>query len=200
MNSRRCMGLVPFSDIDPSSGSKGRERGDARHYGNKRSFSARRPGIPGRDPEIGRQPGSTLAVSSRFVKAGRPGKQGRFLFGAGIAVSFEMLRTEVERVGLALPRERRLDSALCFPSRHGLGFAWTRVEDHPPEAPGLGLVAPLLGQNGEVPQSQVAVNAPVDAAELVGTLRCRSGNTPERRRSLPMSLFPPRGYLLGAIQ
>ena len=158
----------------------------------KRSFPARRPGIPGRDPEIGRQPGYTLAVSGRFVKAGRPGKQGRFVFGAGPAVSFETLRTEVERVGLALPRERRLDSALCFPSRHGLGVAWTRVEDHPPKAPGLGLVAPLLGQNGEVPQGQVAVDAPVDAAELVGTLRCCSGITPERRGSLPMSLLPLR--------
>jgi len=39
----------------------------------------------------------------------------------------------------------------------------------------------------------VAVNAPVDAVELVGTLPRCSGNTPERRGSLPMSRFPPRG-------
>ncbi len=103
-----------------------------------------------------------------------------------------MLRTEAERVGLALPRKRRLDSALCFPSRHGLGIAWTRVEGHPPKAPGLGLVAPLLGQNGEVPQGEVAVDALVDATKLVGTLRCCSGITPERRGSLPMSLLPLR--------
>ncbi len=160
--------------------------------GKKRSFPARRPGIPGRDPEIGQQPGSTLVVSGRFVKAGRPGKQGRFLFGAGIAVSFETLRTEVERVGLALPRERRLDSALCFPSRHGLGVAWTGVVNHPPKAPGLGLVAPLLGQNGEVPQGEVAADALVDATKLFGPLRCCSGITPERRGSLPMSLLPLR--------
>ncbi len=51
---------------------------------------------------------------------------------------------------------------------------------------------PLLGQHGEVAQSEVAGDALIDAAELVGTLRCCPGNTPERRGSLPMSLLPLR--------
>jgi len=81
-----------------------------------------------------------------------------------------------------------------FPSRHGLGVSWTRVEDHPPEPPGLDRIASLLGQRSKVPQGEVSVDSLDDAAELVGTLHCCSGNTPERRGSLPMSLFPPRGF------
>ena len=52
---------------------------------------------------------------------------------------------------------------------------------------------PLLGQHGEFAQSDVAVDALIDAGELVGILRCCSWNAPERRGSLPMSLLPPRG-------
>ena len=45
------------------------------------------------------------------------------------------------------------------------------------------------------------VGALVDATELIGTLRCCPGNTPERRGSLPMSLLPLRDcLLLGVIQ
>jgi hypothetical protein len=80
--------------------------------------------------------------------------RGRFLFGAGLPASCETFRTKAEGVGLALPGGKLFDSPLCFPSRHGLGVAWTRVEDHPPEPPGLGRVAPLLGQNGEVAQAR----------------------------------------------
>ena len=60
---------------------------------------------------------------------------------------------------------------LCFPTRHGLGVAWTGVEDHPPEPPGLDSVTALLGQHGEISQREVAVDALVDATELVGTLQ-----------------------------
>jgi hypothetical protein len=52
---------------------------------------------------------------------------------------------------------------------------------------------PLLGQHGEFAQSEVAVDALVDARELVGTLRCCSWNAPERQGSLPMSLIPLQG-------
>ena len=49
--------------------------------------------------------------------------------------------------------------------RNGLGVAWTGFEDHPPEPPGLGPVAALLGQDGQVAQGEVAIDA-----LLVGTL------------------------------
>ena len=47
-----------------------------------------------------------------------------------------------------------------------LGFVWAGVEHHPPEPPGLGPVAALLGQDGEVAQGEMAVGALVDAAEM----------------------------------
>ena len=71
-----------------------------------------------------------------------------------------------------------LDLPLRFPSRHGLGVARAGVEDHSPEPPGL-------GQDGEVSQGQVAVDALVDATELVGTLE----------RQDP----PPAGFGLGRL-
>jgi hypothetical protein len=64
-----------------------------------------------------------------------------------------------------------LDSLRCFPARHGLGIDWARLEDHPPEPPGLGPITALLGLDGEVAQREVAVDALVDATELVGTLQ-----------------------------
>ena len=77
------------------------------------------------------------------------------------------------------------DSPLRFPARHGLGVAWTDVEDHSPEPPGLRPVTALLGQDGEVPQCQVAVDALVDTTEPVGTLQ---GQDP-----------PPAGFGLGPL-
>ncbi len=73
----------------------------------------------------------------------------------------------------------------CFPTRHGLGVVWTGVEDHPPEPPGLDSVTALLGQHGEISQREVAVDALVDATELVGTL--------QRQDS------PPAGFSLGRL-
>ncbi len=102
-----------------------------------------------------------------------------------MAVSLETSLAEAEGVGLALPGGRRLDFPLCFPARRGQGVAWTGVEDHPPELPGLGPVAALFGQNVEDAQSEVAVDALVDAAELVGTLQ----------RQDP----PPAGFGLGRL-
>jgi hypothetical protein len=57
------------------------------------------------------------------------------------------------------------------------GVAWTGVENHPPEPPGLDSVTALLGQHGEISQREVAVDALVDATELVGTLQ-RQGPPP----------------------
>src|SRR5271157_6509389 len=90
---------------------------------------------------------------------------------------------EAEGVGLAQPGGKLLDSALCFPARHSLSVAWTGVEDHFPEPPGLGPVAPLFGQNGEVAQCQVAVDALIDATKLVATLESQDP--------------PPAGFGLG---
>jgi len=59
-------------------------------------------------------------------------------------VSLETSLAEAEGIGLTLPTGKLLDSLRCFPARHGLGVAWTRLEDHPPGPPGLGPVAALL--------------------------------------------------------
>src|SRR5271157_5953937 len=67
----------------------------------------------------------------------------------------------------ALPCGRRLGFPLCFPARRGLGVAWAGVEDHIPERPGLGPVARFFGQDGEVTQGEVAIDALIDATKLV---------------------------------
>jgi len=78
-------------------------------------------------------------------------------------MSLETSLAEAEGVGLTLPGGKLLDSLRCFPARHGLGVARAGALDHPPEPPGRGAVAVFLGQNGEVAQGQVAVDALVDA-------------------------------------
>ena len=65
-----------------------------------------------------------------------------------MSVSLETSLAEAEGVGLTKCGGKLLDLPLRFPSRHGLGIAGTRVEDQPPEPPGLGLVAAFLGQDG----------------------------------------------------
>ena len=87
-----------------------------------------------------------------------------------LVVSLETSLAEAEGVGLTLPGGKLLDSLRCFPARHGLGVARARVEDHSPELPGLGPVTAFLGQDGEVAQDEVAVDALVDATELVKAL------------------------------
>jgi len=52
------------------------------------------------------------------------------------------------------PPEWSSRSSMLPPARHGLGVAWTRVEDNSPESAGLGPVASLLGLDGLVPQGQ----------------------------------------------
>jgi hypothetical protein len=52
-----------------------------------------------------------------------------------------------------------LGSPRQITARRGLGVPWTGVENHPPEPPGLGRVASLLGQNGEVAKGEVAVDS-----------------------------------------
>jgi hypothetical protein len=39
---------------------------------------------------------------------------------------------DAETVGLAPTGGKLLDLQRCFPARHGLGVAWTGVENHPP--------------------------------------------------------------------
>ena len=85
-------------------------------------------------------------------------------------MSLETSLAEAEGIGLTLPTGKLLDSLRCFPARHGLGVAWTRLEDHPPGPPGLGPVARAPLPDGEVAEGEVAVDALVDATELVGTL------------------------------
>ena len=94
---------------------------------------------------------------------------------------------EAEGVGLAQPGGKLLDSALRFPARHSLSVAWTGVEDHFPEPPGLGPVAPLLGQDGEVAQGEVSVDALIDATKPVGSL------SPLATRTIESVGADPRG-------
>ena len=101
-----------------------------------------------------------------------------------MAVSLKLSLADAECIGPTLPGGKSLDLIRSFPAR-GLGVALAGVEDHPPEPPGLGAVATLLGQDGEVAQGEVAVDALVDAAELVGTLQ---GQDP-----------PPAGFGLGGL-
>jgi hypothetical protein len=79
-----------------------------------------------------------------------------------LAVFLETSLAEPEGVALALPGGKLLDSLCRFASRHGLGVVWAGVKDHPPEPPRLGPVTALLGQNGEVAQGEVAVDALID--------------------------------------
>ena len=102
-----------------------------------------------------------------------------------MAVSLETPLAHGEVVGPTLPGGKLLDSLRCFPAQHGLGVARARALDHPPKPPGLGPIAAFLGQGGEVAQGQVAVDALVDATELVGTLE----------RQDP----PPAGFGLGRL-
>ena len=55
--------------------------------------------------------------------------------------------------------------------RHSVGIARTRGEHQLPEARWFIPVAALFGQDGEVAQSEMAIDALVDAAKLVGTLQ-----------------------------
>ncbi len=98
---------------------------------------------------------------------------------------FESSLARTEWAGLTLPVGEFLDSLRSFAARHGLGVAWARVEDHTPEPPGLDSVTAFLGQDGEVAQGQVAVDALVDATELVGTLERQDPLSHRYRRQQP---------------
>src|SRR5271157_4390745 len=143
MNSRRCMGLLPFSDIDPSSRSMG-GRGRSRTLDEEAFFS----GLQARNswPCPGDRATAWVHIG-RFWPvgqgraAGEAGPLGRFIFGAGLALSFEVLRTEAEVIGLSAVGGKLLGSPRCFPSRNGLGVAWIDVENHPPEPSGLTRIA-----------------------------------------------------------
>jgi len=110
---------------------------------------------------------------------------GRFIFGAGLAAYCRTFRADAEGVGLVPTGGKLLDLPRQLPARQGLRVIWTGVEDHPPEPPGLDAVTALLGHDGEVAQGEVAVDALVDATELVRTLQ---GQDP-----------PPAGFGLGPL-
>ena len=57
-------------------------------------------------------------------------------------MSLETSLAEAEGVGLTLPGGKLVDSLRCFPARHSLGVARTRLEDHFPEPLGLGRRSP----------------------------------------------------------
>jgi hypothetical protein len=85
-----------------------------------------------------------------------------------LAVFLETSLAGAECIGPTLPGPELLDLQRCFPARRGLGVAWAGVEDHIPERPGLGPVATFFGQDGEVTQGEVAIDALIDATKLVG--------------------------------
>jgi hypothetical protein len=87
-----------------------------------------------------------------------------------LALFLDTSLAEPECVAVALGCGKLLDSLDCFAACHGFGVARACVEDHPPEPERFGRITALLGQDGEVAQGQVAVDALVDATELVGTL------------------------------
>jgi len=96
--------------------------------------------------------------------------EGRFIVGAALAVFLETSLAGAECIGPTLPGPELLDLQLCFPARHSLGIARARVEDHFPEPERFGRIAALFGKDGQVAAGEVAVDALVDATELVGTL------------------------------
>ena len=92
-------------------------------------------------------------------------EQGPFVVGAGMAVSLETSVAEAEGTGSTTVGGKLLDSPLRFPARRGVRVAWISVENHTSEPPGLGTIAPLLGQDGEAAEGEVAVDALVDATK-----------------------------------
>jgi len=95
------------------------------------------------------------------------------------------LPSKPEFVAVALRCGKLLDSLHCFAACHGLGVARAGVEDHSPQPPGLRPVTTLLGQDGEIAEGEVTVDALIDATELVGALQ---GQDP-----------PPAGFRLGRL-
>jgi len=71
-------------------------------------------------------------------------EQGPFVVGAGLAVALERSVAEGEGIGTTTVGGKHLGSLRRFPARHGLGVAWTGVEDHIPEPAGLGPITALL--------------------------------------------------------
>ena len=77
-------------------------------------------------------------------------------------VSIESSLVESEGVGLTVPDGELPDSRCCFAARYGLSVARAGVEDQPPEPPVSARSPRLFGQDGEVAQGEVAVDALVD--------------------------------------
>ena len=120
------------------------------------------------------------------------------MLGAGLALSCEMLRTEAEVNGL--PGSSSVHRA-ASPRDTASGSPGSTSRTIPPEPSGLTRIARSSASTGEVAQSEVAVDALIDAAELVGTLRCCPG--PRQSDEVPFRcpFFPSEiAFLLGVIQ
>jgi len=61
-------------------------------------------------------------------------------------------------------------SPRCFSACHGLGIARARLENHPPQPHRFGRITALLGQDGEIAEGEMTIDALIDAAELVASL------------------------------
>jgi hypothetical protein len=61
-------------------------------------------------------------------------------------------------------------SLRCFSACHGLAIARARLENHPPQPHRFGRITALLGQDGEIAEGEMTVDALIDAAELVASL------------------------------
>jgi hypothetical protein len=94
-------------------------------------------------------------------------------------------KTNAKCIAPSLDGARRFHSQLHFHSHSRLAVAGALVEDEPPKALGFRAVAALFGEAGESEQGQMAEDALVDTAKLVGT--------PERLDS------PPAGCGLGGL-
>ncbi len=88
-----------------------------------------------------------------------------------MALFLETALVEAESIGSTPPGGKILGSRRRFSAQHGLGVAWAGVENKAPEPLGFRAVAALFGENGEVAQGEVAVDALIHATELVGALK-----------------------------
>jgi hypothetical protein len=114
-----------------------------------------------------------LASLLQIVKVKPAPAQGRFIFRASPAVSCASFRTEAKSIGSPAVGGKHMDSQRQHPSRHDLGVAWTGLEDHFPEPPGLDSVTALLGQHGEISQREGAVDALVTLQNWSGRFQVK---------------------------
>ncbi len=94
--------------------------------------------------------------------------QSRSLAAPELSAPFDALPCEEECTGLKSLGPEPPHSLRSVAPSQGFGIAWASFENHPPQPPRFILVAPLLGDHGEVAQGQVTVDALIDTAETIG--------------------------------